>query len=103
MKSINGGQAGEAWSAVYDTDDNCSTTIADRVEAERADLENMKKRDRITVYIGLAVALTLALAMLRFTLRSITRPLGRTVTGIRSLADGHLDGGSRSSRATRSA
>jgi methyl-accepting chemotaxis protein len=91
MRSINGGEAGEAWSAVYDTVDKLRTTIADRVEAERAELVEMKARGRITVYVGLAVALALALGMLRYLIRSITRPLDRTVGVIRSLAEGHLD------------
>ena len=91
MKSINGGEAGEAWSAVYDTVDKLRTTIADRVEVERADLVEMKERGRITVYVGLVIAVTLALVMLRYLVRSITRPLDKTVGVIRSLAEGHLD------------
>jgi methyl-accepting chemotaxis protein len=91
MNSINGGPAGEAWNATYDATGRFHKLIDARAKV----LERRQKADlaagRRLVWIFLTLAALLALALLTFVTRSITRPLGRIVSQLHLVAGGRLD------------
>ncbi|WP_148574783.1 HAMP domain-containing protein, partial [Nocardioides caldifontis] len=90
MKSINGGDAGAAWSAVYDATDRLKVMIDERLAEMRAELQSMKDSGRRSVYVGLLLAVVLATGLVRVLVRSITRPVGETVAALREVAEGRL-------------
>jgi methyl-accepting chemotaxis protein len=92
MKSINGGDAGAAWSAVYEAADTYRTTIDERSASMTEEMRAAKARGRTSVYVGLAVAVLLAVAFARALSRSITQPLRTAVAFIGEVAQGRLDG-----------
>ncbi|WP_248582088.1 methyl-accepting chemotaxis protein [Nocardioides sp. InS609-2] len=91
MESINGGAAGQAWTAVYEDMTAFGESLDVREKDLRAELEVVARNGRLTVLIGLALAVVAGTVVLWLVTRSITRPLRRTVTVLQSVADGHLD------------
>jgi methyl-accepting chemotaxis protein len=91
MRSINGGSAGEAWTNTYDATGRFHKLI----DARAALLAHQQKADlaagRRLVWILLALAAVVALALLTAVTRSITRPLGRIVAQLHLVAGGRLD------------
>jgi methyl-accepting chemotaxis protein len=92
MNSVNGGDAGAAWSAVYEASDSFKTMMDERIAGMYAEMAQMKESGRRSVYIGLALALVLAAAMARTLARSITVPLRSAASFLGGVAAGHLDG-----------
>ncbi|TCI99144.1 methyl-accepting chemotaxis protein [Aeromicrobium sp. IC_218] len=91
MASINGGAAGEAWTAVYGEADTLSTSVAKRLETLQDEQESTVATGR-TLYLGvLALAAALTVALLVVVTRSVTRPLGRMVELLATVATGRLD------------
>ena len=91
MNSINGGAAGEAWTAVYEDMSAFGDSLQEREKALRADLAVVSKRGRMMVYIGLVLVIVAGTAVVVSVTRSITRPLGRAVGVLQAVAAGHLD------------
>ncbi|WP_087530608.1 methyl-accepting chemotaxis protein, partial [Nocardioides sp. XL1] len=91
MDSINGGPAGESWSATYDAYDRFHKLIDARVEK----LQNQQDADlaagKRLVLIALGLAIAVAVAMLLIVTRSVVRPMRHMVTQLRRVAEGHLD------------
>jgi methyl-accepting chemotaxis protein len=91
MDSINGGPAGEAWSATYDATGRYQELIDARVEKmqdrQEADLAAGKR----FVWIALAVALVVAIGLLLLVTRSIVGPVRHMVDQLRLVAAGRLD------------
>lgn len=91
MESINGGAAGEAWTATYDAADRFHKLIDARV----ADLTRQQQADeeagRRLVWIFLALAGVSAVGLLVFVARSITGPLRRIAGQLHLVAGGRLD------------
>ncbi|WP_121254762.1 methyl-accepting chemotaxis protein [Nocardioides ferulae] len=91
MDSVNGGDAGAAWSAVYDAVTAFNESIQARVDDLRADAESEESAGRRNVLIGLALASLVTLLLLASVTRSISRPLKRVVEELRLVASGRLD------------
>ncbi len=90
MKSINGGDAGAAWSATYEVTDKFKSMLDERLVDMRAELKSMKDSGRRSVYVGLVLAVVLAAGMVRMLVRSITRPVSATVAVLDEVAEGRL-------------
>ncbi len=91
MRSVNGGDAGAAWSAVYEQADALRTALDTRIETKTEELGATKSSGRRSVYLGLAVAVLLAAALARSLSRSITLPVAQAAAALRSVAGGRLD------------
>jgi methyl-accepting chemotaxis protein len=91
MNSINGGAAGEAWTAVYEDMSAFGDSLAKQEKALRADLEVVSARGHQMVYLGLALVIIAGTAVVVGVTRSITRPVGRAVAVLQAVAAGHLD------------
>jgi methyl-accepting chemotaxis protein len=91
MDSINGGPAGEAWTATYDASDRFRTLIDARV----ADLQEEQESDLAAgerlVWITLGLALLAAVGLLLMVTRSVVRPLRHMVDVLREVGGGRLD------------
>ena len=91
MDSINGGPAGESWSATYDATGRYSELIDARVkklqDQQQADLAAGKR----LVLIALGFAMVVAVGMLLLVTRSVVRPVRQMVDRLRQVAGGHLD------------
>ena len=91
MRSINGGQAGQAFNAVYDD----MTAFSDSLDARQKLLDDelalLRHSGRVMVYVGLALAVLAGTVVIWLVTRSITRPLSRAVAVLQAVADGHLD------------
>jgi methyl-accepting chemotaxis protein len=92
MRSVNGGEAGAAWSAVYDAVGEFNAKVESRVQKLNTELRETKESGRRAVYVGLALAATAAVTLLGLVISSITRPLRRSVLFIKEMAEGRLDG-----------
>ncbi|MGZ4447703.1 MAG: methyl-accepting chemotaxis protein [Nocardioides sp.] len=91
MDSINGGDAGAAWSATYDAAGKYRGLIDKRL----AGLEHQRDADLATgrrvVYAGMLLALLVTVGLLLLVTRSITRPLRRMAGTLGVVATGRLD------------
>ncbi|CAM3491657.1 methyl-accepting chemotaxis protein [Nocardioides zeicaulis] len=90
MDSINGGEAGEAWSAVYDDMSAFGDSLAKQDKSIRAELADVSSRGRTTIYVGLALVVIAGTVVVVSVTRSITRPLGRAIAVLQSVAAGDL-------------
>ncbi|MDR7254579.1 methyl-accepting chemotaxis protein [Nocardioides sp. BE266] len=91
MNSINGGSAGEAWTAVYDDMSAFGDSLEARDKALRADLAVVSRNGHLMVYAGLVLVVLAGTAVVVSVTRSITRPLARAVAVLQAVAAGHLD------------
>jgi methyl-accepting chemotaxis protein len=91
MDSINGGAAGEAWTATYDASDRFRTLIDARVAALQDEQESDLAAGERLVWITLALALLAAVALLLMVTRSVVRPLRHMVDVLREVGGGRLD------------
>ncbi|MDI6911556.1 methyl-accepting chemotaxis protein, partial [Nocardioides sp.] len=91
MNSINGGPAGESWSATYDAYDRFHKLIDTRVEKLRHQQDADLAAGKRLVLIALGFAVAVAVAMLLLVTRSVVRPMRHLVDQLRRVADGHLD------------
>jgi methyl-accepting chemotaxis protein len=91
MDSINGGPAGEAWTATYDA----SGRFHELIDARATRLEHQQDAElaagRRLVWLFLALAAVAAVGLLTLVTRSISRPLGRIVSQLNLVAQGRLD------------
>ena len=91
MDSINGGPAGAAWSATYDSYDRFHKLIDARVtklrHQQQADLANGQR----IVAIVLVLAAVVAVVLLLLVTRSVVRPVRHLATQLREVASGRLD------------
>ncbi|MFC7493062.1 MULTISPECIES: methyl-accepting chemotaxis protein [unclassified Nocardioides] len=91
MDSINGGSAGEAWSATYDA----SARFRELIEARTAELLDQQEAElsagRRNVLVAFGLAGIVALGLLVVVIRSITGPVRRMVDQLRLVATGRLD------------
>jgi methyl-accepting chemotaxis protein len=91
MDSVNGGPAGAAWSATYDTAAKYRKLVDKRLAtmkaAQKADLSDGRR----IVDLSMLLALILTVVLLVLLTRSITRPLRRLVDVLRVAATGRLD------------
>ncbi|CAI9408954.1 methyl-accepting chemotaxis protein [Nocardioides sp. T2.26MG-1] len=90
MDSINGGPAGESWSATYDATGRFQELIDARVtkmqDQQEADLAAGKR----LVWIALGLATVVALVLLLLVTRSVVRPVRHMVEQLREVAAGRL-------------
>ncbi len=91
MDSVNGGEAGEAWSAVYDDMSAFGDSLAAQDKALRAELVDVSRHGKLMVYLGLFLVVVAGTAVVVSVTRSITRPLGRAIAVLQSVAAGRLD------------
>lgn len=91
MNSINGGSAGEAWSAVYDDMTAFGTSLQARDKELRAELAVVSRNGKSMVYLGLVLVVLAGTAVVVGVTRSITRPLNRAVGVLQEVAAGRLD------------
>ena len=91
MDSINGGPAGESWSATYDAYDRFHKLIDARVEKLQDQQEADLAAGKRLVLIALGLAIVVAVGMLLVVTRSVVRPMRHMVDQLRRVAEGHLD------------
>jgi methyl-accepting chemotaxis protein len=87
MDSVNGGPAGAAWSATYDTAAKYRKLVDKRLATMKADFSDGRR----IVDLSMLLALILTVVLLVLLTRSITRPLRRLVDVLRVAATGRLD------------
>ncbi|CAI9408947.1 methyl-accepting chemotaxis protein [Nocardioides sp. T2.26MG-1] len=90
MDSINGGAAGESWSATYDAYDRFHTIIDKRVQTMQADQEQRLADGQRLVYLALGLSVLVALVLLLLVTRSVVRPVRHMVEQLREVAAGRL-------------
>jgi len=91
MESINGGPAGEAWTATYDASDRFHTLIDARVKALKDDQQDRLASASHVVWVAVSLATITAVALLLLVTRSVVRPLRHMVEVLRAVAEGRLD------------
>ena len=91
MDSINGGDAGAAWSAVYEDMSALSDSLDARAVDVRAEKDRLAEQGKLMVYAGLGLAVLAAGVVIYLVTRSITQPLRRSISVLQSVAEGHLD------------
>jgi methyl-accepting chemotaxis protein len=91
MDSINGGPAGESWSATYDAYSRFHDLIDARVDKLKDQQEADLAAGKRLVWITLAVVVVVALGLLLMVTASVVRPVRHMVDQLRQVADGHLD------------
>ena len=91
MDSINGGAAGEAWTATYDASDRFHALIDERVTALEKKQESELAAGKRLVLIALALAAAAAVVLLLLVTRSVVRPLRHLVGLLQQVATGRLD------------
>ena len=91
MDSINGGPAGESWSATYDAYDRFHKLIDARVEKMKDQQASDLAAGKRLVVIALGFAVVVAVVMLLLVTRSVVRPVRHMVDQLRRVAEGHLD------------
>ncbi|WP_296603768.1 methyl-accepting chemotaxis protein [Nocardioides sp.] len=91
MDSINGGAAGESWSATYDAYSRFHDLIDKRVEKLQKDQDARLAAGERLAYITLALAALAAVVLLVAVTRSTVVPLRTMVDQLRKVAAGRLD------------
>jgi len=91
MDSINGGTAGEAWSATYDAAADYRKLIDKRLAKMKKTQASELSTGRHIVQLALLLAVLLTVALLVLVARSITRPVRRLVEVVQVAATGRLD------------
>nr|WP_246283711.1 methyl-accepting chemotaxis protein [Nocardioides perillae] len=90
MRNVNGGPAGEAWSATYDDMTALATSVEERIAELRDERAAMAAAGYTRVFVSLGLAVLAAVAVVVVVTRSITRPLQRSVAVLEAVAEGDL-------------
>lgn len=91
MDSVNGGPAGAAWSATYDSYDSFHKLIDARVKTLRRQQEADLAAGQRLVAIALGIAVLVAVVMLLLVTRSVVRPVRQMAAQLREVAAGRLE------------
>jgi len=91
MDSINGGPAGESWSATYDAYDRFHKLIDARVKKlqDQQDADVAAGKRLVLIVLGFAMVITVG--MLLLVTRSVVRPVRHMVDQLRHVASGRLE------------
>lgn len=91
MTSINGGEAGEAWTATYEEMGALRRSTDERVADLRAERDRLEDAVLVRMSLALGLAGAVAVAVCVLVTRSVVRPVARAVDALETIAQGRLD------------